>query len=401
VSNNTDNQVWLLSHSYLPARGGIETYLRELSRRLIGQGLQPAVICRGGPDLPAEEEIEGVRVIRHPDFPVPRSRLFSKHLYFAGKIAAWLKASPYCCTGWALCRYPHYQFALSTLDDRCPSLYLPAAVWPALAPLAAAAGGPKARFFELWWRRQVACLEKKALRQADRVAVFSRNMISQLERFYGLAPRSATVIPPGVDTERFRPRPPDPETLRRLGLPEGAPRILFLGRLSPEKNLIFLLRSLEPLMKNNRAALLLAGDGPLRAPLERKIQSRGLETTVRLLPPTGRPEDYYQLGDIFVSPSRYESFGQSILEAMASGLPVIALKSSPPRIMTAAEEIIEEGASGYTVSGEPSELRTRIEELLSSPRSRERMGQRGREICRERFSWERHVKKLLSLTADR
>ena len=141
MSENPNNQVWLLSHSYLPARGGIENYLREVSRCLLALGYRPAVICRGGPGLAAEEVIEGTRVIRHPDFPVPRAKLFSKHLYLAGRIAGWLQESPYCRTGWTLSRYPHYQYALSALDGRCPGMYLPAAIWPALAPLSAAAGG--------------------------------------------------------------------------------------------------------------------------------------------------------------------------------------------------------------------------------------------------------------------
>ncbi len=378
----------------LRSPSGIENYLRELARRLLEQGLRPAVICRGGPGMAAEEEIEGVRVIRHPDFPVPRHKLFSKHLYLAGKIAEWLRETPYCRTGWSLCRYPHYQFALSALDGGCPGIYLPAAVWPALAPLSAAAGGLKARFFELWWRRQAAYLERESLRRADRVMVFSRNIRSQLERFYGIDPHTVTVNPPGVDSERFRPRPPDEEILRSLGLDPPRPRILFLGRLSPEKNLIFLLQALTPLLREDRADLLLVGDGPLRAILEEEIDRLDLGSSARVLPPTERPEDFYPLGDIFVSPSRYESFGQTILEAMASGLPVIALKSAPPKILTAAAEIIEDGRSGYTVAEDPAELRNRVEELLASPDLREEMGKRGRQICRERFNWDNHLRGL-------
>ncbi len=395
MSENPNNQVWLLSHSYLPARGGIENYLREVSRFLLALGYRPAVICRGGKGLAPEEVIEGTRVIRHPDFPVPRTKLFTKHLYLAGKISEWLKAGPYCRDGWTLCRYPHYQFALSSLADRCPGIYLPAAIWPALAPLAAAAGGGKERFFELFWRRQVTFLERESLRRADRVMVFSGNLLSQIERYHAIDPRTIVINPPGVDTGRFRPRPPDRDRLLSLDINPEKPRILFLGRFSPEKNLLFLLQALRPLLQGSRCCLLLAGDGPLRRTLEKEIRRRGLEAAVRLMPPPGRPEDFYSLGDIFVSPSNYESFGQTILEAMASGLPVVALKSSPPKVLTAAEEIIEQGASGYTVSEDPEELRKKIEELLPSPACREELGRRGWEICRERFSWEKHVNNLL------
>ncbi len=388
-------KVWLLSHSYLPARGGIENYLRELSRRLIGRGYQPTVICRGGAGRAEEEEIEGVRVIRHPDFAVPRAKLFSKHLYLAGKIAGWLGERPYCREGWALCRYPHYQFAFSSIPDRCPGIYLPAAAWPALAPLAAATGGWKERWFELWWRRQTAYLERESLRQADRIMVFSRNIRHQMERLHGIAPHSFTINPPGVDLDRFHPRPPDKGILASLRLDSGKPRILYIGRFSPEKNLAFLLRTLAPLLRESRADLLLAGEGPSRPALEQEIERHNLHQSVRLLSPTDRPEDLYPLGDIFVSPSRYEAFGQTLLEAMASGLPVVALQSAPPRILTAAEEVIEDGRSGYAVSEDPADLRQRVENLLSSPQLRDEMGRRGREICREHFSWDRHIEMIL------
>jgi len=103
----------------------------------------------------------------------------------------------------------------------------------------------------------------------------------------------------------------------------------------------------------------------------------------------------YPLGDIFISPARYESFGQSILEAMATGLPVITLKNSPPGIRVAADEIIEEKKSGLTVSDTPEEFRSAVEYLLSSASRREELGNRGRSICKDRFTWERHVDELL------
>ncbi len=402
MSDNPDNQVWLLSHSYLPARGGIENYLSEVSRKLCEKGYRPTVICRRqNPELAEEEEIAGVRVIRHPDFSVPRSRLFTKHLYLANRLTAWLKASRLCRDGWAICRYPHYQYALSSLIQRCPSLYLPGAIWPAQTSLASRGRGFKERVFARLAGKQVARLERFALTSADHISVFSRNMRSQVNGFYGIDPRKISINPPGVNPARFRPRPQQPELTALLNLPPGIPRILYLGRLSPEKNLIFLIRVLAELLKQNRALLLIVGDGPDREASEGEAKLLRCADSIRWVGATSEPEIYYSISDIFVSLSLYEPFGQNLIEAMASGLPVIALKSSPPRIMTAAEEIIAEGANGYTVSGEPPELRTRIEELLSSPRSRERMGQRGREICQERFSWERHIKKLLSLTADR
>lgn len=387
----------MLSHTYLPAIGGIENYLREVGKVLLKNGHRPIVICRRHlSDLPEEETIEGIRVIRHPDFPVPRSKLYSKHTYLTEQIASWLRESSYCRDGLALCRYPHYQYVLSSLTGHCPCAYLPASVWPALAPLTVSAGSIKERFFAWLWRKQVSTLERVALEKASRVIVFSRNMRDQLESFYGIDPDSVVINPPGVDTNRFRPRPPDSELLRSLNLRPETPRVLFLGRFSPEKNLVFLVRSLSPLLRAGKVNLLLAGEGPLKLTLKRKINRMKLGAAVRVVNPMVKPEKTYSLADIFVSASRYESFGQSILEAMASGLLVVALKHSPPRIMAAASEIIEEGASGFTIPEDGTALRAKVEDILSSPRLREEMGKRGREICRERFTWDGHVSRILS-----
>jgi len=279
---------------------------------------------------PGRKRWIGIRVIRHPDFRVPRRKLFSKHTYLADRIAAWLRENHYCRDGWTICRYPHYQYALSALNLDSRSIYLPASVWPALAPLAVSAGNIKERLFARAWRGQVANLEKKALNQADRIVVFSRNMRTQLEGYYGVKPENIIINPPGIDTDRFRPRAVDPEMLRRLNLKPDIPRLLFLGRFSPEKNLSWLLRAVLPLLEEEKAILLLAGDGPLRGSLENEIRRSRIGRAVKLLPGTDKPEMIYPLGDIFISPARYESFGLVILEAMATGLPVITLKNSPP-----------------------------------------------------------------------
>jgi len=109
-----------------------------------------------------------------------------------------------------------------------------------------------------------------------------------------------------------------------------------------------------------------------------------------------RPEAYYSLAKIFVSVSRYESFGQTILEAMASELPVVALKDDQAGIRVAAGEIVRDGETGYLVPENPSSLRAKIEMLLQDEELRRELGLRGREVCRERFSWGRHIDSLLA-----
>ncbi len=394
-------RVWFLSHTFLPARGGIENYLAEASRRLLALGHRPTIICRRHlPSLPEREEREGVEIIRHPDFPIPRRALAFKPRYFAARLSRWLADSGLVREGLAVCRFPHYGAALASVPGAAPSVYLPASVHTALASIGARSGSLKERLFFRLWRRQVRGLEETALRSSARVSVFSRMMADSLAGEYGIGRERIEVNPPGVDAERFSPGGKDEALARSLGLPPGRPVVLALGRLSPEKNLPFLSDALLPLLRNRSCSLLLVGDGPARPALEAIRRREGIEEEIVLGGETEIPEKFYRLADVFVSPSRYESFGQSILEAMASGLPVLAPRSVPPSVAVAAGEIVEDGRSGLLLPEDPVAWRETVARLLGDRELRLRLGREGRRICRERFNWERHLAALLGSGRD-
>ena len=393
-------RVWLLSHTFLPARGGIETYLAETSRRLAALGHRPAIVCRRHlPGLPEREEREGVEVIRHPDFPVTRRELPRKPRYLADRLAGWIGETGLVRDGLAVCRFPHYGAALAAVKGAAPAVYLPAALHARLAGIGVRGGTFKERIFFRLWRGRVRALEETALRSAARVAVFSRMLKESLLDEYGLGPERVEVNPPGVDAERFSRGGKDEALARSLGLPAGRPVVLALGRLSPEKNLPFLIEALDPLLRKKSCALLLVGEGPVRAELEAIRRAKRLEEDVILTGETDAPERFYRLADVFASPSRYESFGQSILEAMASGLPALALRPAPPLVTVAAGEIVEDNGSGLLLPEDPVAWSEAVARLLGDRELRARMGEAGRRICRERFNWERHLAALLGSTA--
>lgn len=401
IEKSTSHQIWFLSHSYLPARGGIENYIREVGRQFLERGYRVGVICRRfKPNLAEDEEIEGIRVIRHPDFTVPRHLLLSKPRYLAGMIARWLDDAAILREGIVICRYPLYGYALSILTGHVPSLYIPASIWADLASRMIPPDRIKERLFARLWKKQMIFMERTALEGADRVVAFSRNMSDQLRDAYRIDRERIVINPPGVDREKFSPSPPSPELIKELNLNPAIPVILSLGRLSPEKNLSFLFDALAPLLKTEKITLLLVGDGPMKTKLKKDIRRSGLVGSVRLTGMVQRPEQYYSLAQIFVSVSRYESFGQTMLEAMASELPVVALKDDQAAIRVAAGEIVRDGETGYLVPDNPSFLREKIELLLADEELRRKFGARGREICRERFSWERHIVGLLTLLRE-
>lgn len=119
---------------------------------------------------------------------------------------------------------------------------------------------------------------------------------------------------------------------------------------------------------------------------------------------TGFREDierFYSIADIFVLPSLYEGFGHVYIEAMASGVPCIGLKSNYPKIVVACEEIIRNGKTGYCIDHYSIEdLSDRMKEILLNRELKEKFGKEARNICENTYSWENHIKKILNLCSN-
>ena len=145
------------------------------------------------------------------------------------------------------------------------------------------------------------------------------------------------VLPHGVDSERFHPRHRSAELRRQWRADENAPVLLFVGRLAAEKNIPLAIRTWQALRQDVPALrLVLVGDGPLRASLERdhpEVVLAGIRTGDDLAA-------HFASADVFVFPSLTETFGLVTLEAMASGLPVAAFD------MAAAARFVSAGQSG-------------------------------------------------------
>ncbi len=184
-------------------------------------------------------------------------------------------------------------------------------------------------------------------------------------------------LPNAIDTGRFRAeRGPASDRRTRLEL-------LVVGRLEPRKGLeavIEALRLLPPGLPEWR--LRVVGDGPLRARLERAARShRGRIELLGRVAPASLPRLYAE-SDLALAPATFgESFGVVLLEAMASGLPVLASDLPGYREVLAAS-----GAGACVPPGDPAAWSTAIADLLLAPRSRSEMGARGRERAHT-FDW--------------
>jgi glycosyltransferase involved in cell wall biosynthesis len=122
---------------------------------------------------------------------------------------------------------------------------------------------------------------------------------------------------------------------------------------------------------------------------------------VKFLGYTERVEEFLASADIFVLPSLYEPFGNALIEAMAAGLPSVALKPDMQKIRTASDEILENGVTGSFVSGEDSEELSRtLDRLAGDKELRRRLGIAAQVRCREKYSWQTCAHAYLSLVED-
>lgn len=197
------------------------------------------------------------------------------------------------------------------------------------------------------------------------------------------------IIPNGVDTALFVPGP-----FPSSGFKHDSPTILFVGRLEERKGLLLLLQALLLLQKKHPGIrLLVVGEGEERKPCEAFVKKHKLQG-VRFL---GKQTDEelaatYRSADVFCSPALYgESFGIVLLEAMASGLPVVAFANR------GYEQFLEgtKGASGLVPVGNTPMLAEAIDRLVTHPQLRRELGTWGREESR-RYAWPVIAQQVLS-----
>src|SRR4029077_16489902 len=228
--------------------------------------------------------------------------------------------------------------------------------------VAAAAGGPPPRAIArhgrdvfLSEKRGVRTLARWALSRARLLTGCSPELVDRV-RALGFPAERSRVIPYGVDVDAFSPMPERrPIWRRRLGIPEGAPLLLGVGRMATKKGFQILIEILPALLgEHPELRVVLAGGGDL---LERfRAAARPWGERVHLPGPVLRDTlpDLYRAADLFVLPAVHDAKGNVdglpnvILEAMASGLPVVASGISGVPLA------VEEGRTGRLVpEGDP------------------------------------------------
>ncbi len=200
-------------------------------------------------------------------------------------------------------------------------------------------------------KRAVRNASASVCNQATRVIVPTKK-VQRLLRTYGVY-RPISVIPTGIKTARFLRGEDTPKRRAKLreelGYEADDRILLYLGRVSEEKDIDVLIRALANVLRTEpKTKMLVVGDGSARKDLETLSHSLGLEDKIRFLGQKSWDTiaDYYHVADYFVTASQSETQGLTYIEALASGLPVIAKDD------LCLEGVIETGVNGWTWENE-------------------------------------------------
>ncbi len=368
-------KVCLLNALFRPFAGGIEKHMYGLSKGLADLGVDVTVVTGRINGLPPEEDMDGIPVRRVPCLAIRAPFLYPPPLVLSPAFPLHLKKLDD-RENFDLFHLHNRFFADFNLSLVYARLKRKPFVMTAHNPRPGHVSSPLAALGTAYdW-----LIGRWPFILADRVIAVSEWAKHDIAK-YGVDMGRIETIPNGVDADEFH-------------TGGGGGFLLFVGRLVPQKGIPYLLDAMPLVLKEHPGArLVLAGRGSLHDSLKRKAARMGLGGSVIF---SGYMEeealkDAYGACDLFVLPSTVEPFGIVVVEAMASGRPVVCTDSGGVR------EVVADGVNGFLVPPrDPRALADSICQLLSDADLRERMGREGRRIAREKFGW-----KAISLKTKR
>jgi len=371
----------LVNYEYPPLGGGAGNATMFIARSMAQAGHRPVVLTSAFGDLPEHEQTGGVTV--HRVKARRRSPDRSDQLQMASFTAAALRVVrriadaeridaaiafftiPSAPVTWWLWRTTRVPYAISLRGGDVPG-HVPGlrAIHHALTP----------------FRRTM-------LRRAIAVVANSDSLARLAQRADRLPVR---MIPNGVDTTYFRPA----STRRERS--DARFRILFVGRVHAEKNIDLLLHAVAALAPEHRqlVEVRVVGDGPARPQLERAAAALGTTDQVKWLGWRSKEEvaQLYREADCLVNPSSYEGMPNTVLEAMAASLPVIASD------VAGNNEVITPNKTGLLFDlASPSLLSACLTRLIADPGLAHSLGTAARECVIATYSWDHVAEQYVAL----
>ena len=373
----------IVNYEYPPLGGGASNASWFMAKALVAQGHAVSVLTSSFQELRGRTNEDGIVVHRIP--AIRRARDRSNMIEMATFVVSGLFRVA------SIIRQERIEAAIIFFTIPCgPVGYLAKKLYGIPYVISLRGGDVPGLVPELaGMHRFLQSLRRLILRNAQAIVANASGLAALSEQ---VDPYRVGVIPNGVDTGFFLPRN---DTSRDQSTRARPFQLIFVGRFHTQKNLFFLLDRLSELRNRNLDFHLhLIGDGPERAGLEQHVEK--LRLSERVVWHGWLDKDSlnkaYQQADCMINPSLYEGMPNTVLEAMACGLPVIA-SNIPGNV-----DVVRDGVTGYLFDlGRPEQFRERIEALMCSPELAKDFGRKAREWIVAEFSWPDVARKYVEL----
>lgn len=373
-------RICFVSRRYFPAISGMSVYASNLLRELVRAGNEVTMISQyrgdaagtrvygGGPP----PEVPGVRVIGLEALGEQDGGAFERDVAeLRATIAVQHAEAPFDLLH-AQYGYPTGLAAVEAGRD----LGLPAVV---------SIQGGDGHWVGSCCRTHRRAMEA-VLDRASALLIGSRSFAAEVHERLGTPLERFTIVPGAVDTDRFRPN----------GRPDRDPILLYHGRIDRRKGALDLVDALAALRERRDVALVMSGIGPDLDAARARVAELGLDDAVSL-PGTVAYDDVpgvYHRGDVFVSPTYAEGFSNTILEAMASGLPVVSCNA------IGVTDCVRDGDNGVLVEpGDVEGLTAALERVLADEPLRGRLAATALAEVHERYAWSRVAREIAGVYA--
>lgn len=364
--------ICMITREFPPEPGGIGYFVYSLSKKLVEKGHEVTVVTRGSTKRTNRKVVDGINVFEATFFPAYPFHL-SIHGFFVNSVLKALESdmslvhfhspvTPAVHTKLPTIVTVHTTMKVDARYHESDNIYLFAEKWQSLTVSSRA--------------------ELKLFRLAGKLTSVSGSVARELAE-YGIETENVTVIGNGVDEKLFTPA----KTKRQDSY------VLYTGVLRARKGLFDLVECARLVSKEYPdTKFVILGKGPLLGPLKEYVRKMKIEKNVVFLGYVTREQliETYQNASVHVVPSVYEGLPTVLLEAMASGLPVVATT------VGGNADVISNGVNGFLVPPRsPGEMSKKIATLLDDASLRRKIGNAARKTIEERYTWDRITDNVL------
>jgi len=360
-----DMKIAILVSMFPPAHiGGAEIAAQNTAKCLTQKGHDVSVITSCGKDLPRRYTEDGFLV----------NRIYYPEIKYFGVMIFWIR-----------CLFLIKKINPDIVHSQGVQIGLPSFLAKKIFGIPYVAYCRGSDVYLPWKFKKT--VSRLVLNSADAVIALTDDMKNEVQKN---CKKNIIVIPNGISLGKYKELPK--QVIRdKFKIHPDEKIIVFVGSLRPVKGLKYLIEAFKIINKKNpMARLFLVGDGPERHSLEDIAEKDGLKAKVNFIGQIENDEipKYMAAADIFVLPSLSEGFPGVVLEAMASGLPIVATK------VRGLPEIVKDGENGFLVEPEnPGQIAEKALALLGGDKLREKISNNNKEKAKG-YSWEKVIDKI-------